>query len=281
MDPAQTITACLVAYHEEEVIERCLRSLEGVVDELIVIHDGPCGDRTLEIAERFGARTAELPRVGHAERHTVTAYEWAAGPWIFTIDADEFLSDELRAHLRELVQDPDANGFEFLWRMWDGERHITQDGPFRLALFRKRAVHVTGHIHAVEQVDPPVVRTPYALEHQPLYNNYTMRTVLTKWRRWARIDAEEALMPLEELPSFNMPEPPRWTLRRAVLNRLSPVLFVPYFAGAFVAEFLKHNDEYTFVQSVRHALQMATYNTMVQLYVAKRLYVDPLVARVR
>ena len=47
------ISAYLVVYHEEKVIERCLKSLVGVVNEIIVIHDGPCLDKTMEIAKKY------------------------------------------------------------------------------------------------------------------------------------------------------------------------------------------------------------------------------------
>lgn len=45
-----SISACLVVRNEEAVIERCLESLAGVVDEIVLVHDGECEDRTLEIA---------------------------------------------------------------------------------------------------------------------------------------------------------------------------------------------------------------------------------------
>ncbi|MEA2178667.1 MAG: hypothetical protein QOG77_1964 [Solirubrobacteraceae bacterium] len=276
MSAAPTITATLVAHHEERVIERCLRSLDGVVDELIVIHDGPCQDRTLEIAERYGARTAELPRVGHAERHTVTAYEWATSEWILSIDSDEFLSDELRAGLRDLVAREDVNGYLFLWRMWDGERYITDNGPYKMSLFRKSKLHVSGLIHSVEQVDPPVVKSDLQLEHRPLYNNFGLPAMVGKWRRWARIHAEEATSPLEDLPSFNMPRPQRWTWRRKALNALSPVLIVPYFASTLLVSLWRGRDMLSARENLRFAAYSATYSTMVQVYVAKRLYLDRL-----
>lgn len=267
-----SISACLVAYHEEAVIERCLRSLADVVDEIIVIHDGPCEDRTLELARSFGARTAELPRVGHAERHTVTAYEWASCEWILSIDADEFLSDELRGRLRELVRREGVNGYEFLWRMWDGERYFTANGPHKRSLFRKRAVHLVGHIHGIEEVDPPVERTSLQLEHRPLYNNFTLKVMMRKWRRWARIHAEESLTPLEQFPQFNIDPPRRWTTRRHVLNRLSPLLVVPYVLASFALNVWNGRDHYKPVEGVRMAAYSAFYSGMVQVYIAKLLY---------
>jgi glycosyltransferase involved in cell wall biosynthesis len=270
-----SISACLVAYHEEAVVERCLSSLADLVDEIIVIHDGPCADRTLAIASLFGARTAELPRVGHAEQHTVTAFEWATSEWILSIDADEFLSEELRRALPELARRQDVNGFQFLWRMWDGERYFTRNGPHKLSLFRRRAVHVVGHIHSTEEVDPPIERTMLHLEHRPLYNNFTLPVMLRKWRRWARVHAQESLMPLEQLPQFNIDPPRRWTNRRHALNALSPLLVVPYVAASFAMSMWASRDSYTLREGARMAMYSAFYAGMVQLYIAKQLYVDP------
>jgi cellulose synthase/poly-beta-1,6-N-acetylglucosamine synthase-like glycosyltransferase len=272
---ADSISACLVAYHEEAVVERCLASLADLVDEIIVIHDGPCADRTLAIAELFGARTAELSRVGHAEQHTVTALEWAASEWILSIDADEFLSDELRRALPELARREDVNGFEFLWRMWDGERYFTTNGPHKLSLFRRRAVHLVGHIHNAEEVDPPIERTNLQLHHQPLYNNFTLPVMLRKWRRWARIHAQESLMPLERLPQFNVDPPRRWTARRHALNALSPLLVLPYVVASFAVNVWAGREVYTPREGARMAMYSAFYAGMVQLYIAKLLYVDP------
>jgi glycosyltransferase involved in cell wall biosynthesis len=100
---AVSISACLVVRNEEAVVERCLRSLVGVVDEVVCVHDGQCDDRTLEIAARHGARVYVRPLVGHAEAATVFAFEHARGDWILSIDADEFLSDPLRNNMRALV----------------------------------------------------------------------------------------------------------------------------------------------------------------------------------
>jgi hypothetical protein len=55
-DGRPSVSACLVLRNEEAVVERCLRSLEGVVEEIVLVHDGECEDRTLEIAERHGCQ---------------------------------------------------------------------------------------------------------------------------------------------------------------------------------------------------------------------------------
>jgi glycosyltransferase involved in cell wall biosynthesis len=267
-----SISACLVLRNEEAVVERCLASLEGVVDEIVVVHDGECEDATLQIAERHGCRIFVRPLVGHAEASTVFAYEQAKGAWILSIDADEFLGDELRRELRRLVGDDSVNGYELLWRMWDGKRYITESGPYKLALFRRRSVHLLGMIHGVEIVDPPVARVRLQLEHRPRYNNLALRTMLTKWRRWARINAREFLAPHEQLPRFNWDGATSWPARRRILNRLSPLLFVPIVPLVFILNLVRERGVYSWRENVRMSLGQGIYAGMVQFYVAKYLY---------
>lgn len=266
---AGSISACLVLRNEQAVVERCLASLDGVVDEVVLVHDGECTDETLAIAERHGCRVFVRPLVGHAEASTVFAYEQARGEWILSIDADEFLSDELRGRLRELVREDAVNGYELLWRMWDGERYITQDGPYKLALFRRRSVHLLGMIHGVERVDAPVRRVELQLEHRPRYNNMALATVLTKWRRWARINAREFLMPYEQLPCFNWDGPTQWPARRRIVNRLAPLLFLPIVPAVFVLNLLRERNVYSLRENVRMSLGQGIYAGMVQFYVAR------------
>jgi glycosyltransferase involved in cell wall biosynthesis len=264
-----SISACLVLRNEEAVVERCLASLDGVVDEVVVVHDGECEDATLEIAERHGCRIYARPLVGHAEASTVFAYEQARGGWILSIDADEYLSDDLRDGLDELVRAEDINGYELLWRMWDGERYVTEGGPYKLALFRRRSVHLLGMIHGAEQVDAPVRRVQLQLEHRPQYNNLALATMLTKWRRWARINAREFLMPYSAIPRFNWDGPSQWPRRRRILNRLAPLLFVPFVPAVFVVNVLHERGIYTWRENLRMSLGQGLYAGMVQFYVAK------------
>lgn len=272
LSPTGTVSACLVVRNEEAVIERCLQSLDGVVDEVVLVHDGECEDGTLQIAERHGCRIFVRPLVGHAEASTVFAFEQARGEWILSLDADEFLGEPLARGLRELIADPQVNGYELLWRMWDGERYITEQGPHKLALFRRRSVHLLGTIHGIEIVDPPVRRVELQLEHRPRYNNFALRTVLTKWRRWARINAREFVRPLAEVPRFNWQGPTDWPPRRRLLNRLSPLLFVPYVPAVLLVNLWRERGHYGPGENLKMSLYQGLYAGMVQFYVAKYTY---------
>ncbi len=269
-----SVSACLVVRNEEAVIERCLASLAGVVDEIVLVHDGDCDDGTLEIAERYGCRIFVRPLVGHAEATTVFAFEQLRGEWIMSLDADEFLSEPLRAGLRELVGNERVNGYELLWRMWDGRRYITHDGPYKLALFRRARVHVLGVHHTAERVDPPVRRVDLQLEHRPAYNNFALRTVLTKWRRSARIHARELITDFAELPKFNWDGPDEWSRQRRILNRLSPLLILPYVPVVLLLNLWNERNCTPPLRNLRMAFYQGLYAGMVQFYVAKYSYFD-------
>jgi glycosyltransferase involved in cell wall biosynthesis len=265
--------------HEEAVIRRCLESLAGVVDETVLVHDGPCEDATVAIAEQFNCRVFVREAVGNPEYHTVFAYGQARGEWILTLDADEFLSPELAAVIPELIDQRKYSGWEFRWPMWDGKRYITRNGPYKLSLFRKRDTSLVGHLQSSEQVAGPIGRRDETLHHQPLYNNFTFRSVAKKYRRWCRVQAHELTSPYSELPKFNYSGPDRWPWYRHVMNVLSPVLAVPNGIAHFVLLLRQAERDGTDV-TMRLAFYQGVYATMLQLYVARCIYLERPLSRI-
>ena len=58
------ISAIIAVYHGEKTIEKTLKSLKGIVDEIIVVHDGPCKDNTIKISKKYTKRIYIRPRGG-------------------------------------------------------------------------------------------------------------------------------------------------------------------------------------------------------------------------
>jgi glycosyltransferase involved in cell wall biosynthesis len=86
------ITAVVITFNEEARIAEAIASL-SCCDEVIVVDSGS-SDRTVEIAQRLGARVIEREWPGYSKQKNFGA-EQAANDWIFSIDADERLSIEL------------------------------------------------------------------------------------------------------------------------------------------------------------------------------------------
>jgi glycosyltransferase involved in cell wall biosynthesis len=272
------LSACLVLHNEEAVIERCLRSLDGLDAEIIVVHDGPCSDRTLEIARRYTPHVFERPFAGHMERHRVFTFQQARGEWLLTLDADEFLSSEMASILPELMARGDVSAYRFVWPLWDGRRALTSDGPPRMVLLRRSATEFVGAIHNSPVVHGPVEDRREVLHHQPAYNNYNWESAMTKQRRWARVQAAQLTGPFSDLPAFNYRGPKRWSSRLRIMNRFSPLIAIPYGAYTFIRG-LRNRPWYpshpALPVKVRVSFYMGVYRAMVYLYVARRLYLEP------
>ncbi|MEI8105693.1 MAG: glycosyltransferase [Actinomycetes bacterium] len=271
-----SVSACLVVHNEEALIERCLRSLDGVVDEIVLIHDGPCADLTLEIAEKHGARIVVTERAGGSEPHVPLAFSLATSEWLLRIDADEYLSDELRDALPGLLARDDVNGFSFIWPVWHPgkQRYATSNGPYKLALTRRSATRRLGLPHSHTEVRGARVQTDLLFEHRPVRDSYSLRILLSKWRRYAPLHARVYLMRFQDIPQFGYAPDADWPARRVWGSRLSPLLFVPY----GVLEFLSEAWEFRRMRPRRRVWRTAAigglYITVVMLYVARFRYLE-------
>ncbi|MFQ5587622.1 MAG: glycosyltransferase family 2 protein [Nitrospiria bacterium] len=88
------ISACIISFNEEKKIEDCLKSLEGIADEIIVV-DSLSTDKTVEIASRYTTHIFHQEFLGHIEQKNL-AVSKASHEWILSLDCDERLSDELK-----------------------------------------------------------------------------------------------------------------------------------------------------------------------------------------
>ena len=101
------ISACIISYNEEQKIEDCLQSLEGVVDEIIVV-DSLSTDKTKAIAQKYTDNIFDQTFLGHVEQKNL-AVEKASNDWILSLDCDERLTDELKASILEIKDNIESN----------------------------------------------------------------------------------------------------------------------------------------------------------------------------
>ena len=87
------ISATIITYNEEQNIERCIRSMQGVVEEIIVV-DSFSKDETVAIATRLGATVIQHVFDGYGAQKRF-AIDAATHDWILSLDADEVVSPEL------------------------------------------------------------------------------------------------------------------------------------------------------------------------------------------
>jgi len=91
-----SLTAIVLTFNEEMHLERCLKSLSKVCQEIVVV-DSFSSDKTKEIALKYKSRFYENPFINHASQ-----LNWAINntnfktDWVIRVDADEYIDEELQ-----------------------------------------------------------------------------------------------------------------------------------------------------------------------------------------
>ena len=100
---ANDITAIILTKNEEKHIVRCISSLKGVCDDILIV-DSYSTDRTCEIAEAMGARVVRHAWKNYATQFNYGVYECDVHTeWIWRIDADEYLEGGLGEAVKEVL----------------------------------------------------------------------------------------------------------------------------------------------------------------------------------
>ena len=110
----QSLSVIIIAKDEADRIERCLLSVAGWADEIIILDSGSSDD-TVEIARRYTSKVyvTDWPGYGPQKQR---ALEKASCDWVFSLDADEEISRELRCDIdRVLNDDPEADAYFTPW----------------------------------------------------------------------------------------------------------------------------------------------------------------------
>jgi glycosyltransferase involved in cell wall biosynthesis len=145
------ISACIIAFNEERNLERCLKSVAPLVDEILLVDSGSA-DRTPEIAAEFGARVVQQDWLGYVGQKNF-ALAQAQHSWVLSIDADEEISPELAAAIARVKADAAAdapgapNGYQFSRIVFYRKKWIRHGDwyPDRLVrLFRRTEARFTG-----------------------------------------------------------------------------------------------------------------------------------------
>jgi glycosyltransferase involved in cell wall biosynthesis len=151
------ISATIITLNEEANIRDACDSLAWA-DEIVVVDSGST-DKTREIAEGCGARVVVKDWPGFAAQKQFAA-EQASHDWIFSLDADERISEELKASivkLRKTSEDQRADGYRMARRSFYQGQWIKGGGwypDWQLRMYRKaRGKWQPRHIHESVKMD--------------------------------------------------------------------------------------------------------------------------------
>ncbi|RTR38254.1 glycosyltransferase family 2 protein [Shewanella canadensis] len=106
------ISVFFVTKNEEEHIGKALSSV-ACMDEIIVVDSGST-DKTVEIAERFGAKVYSHAWMGYAKQKQY-ALSLCSNDWVLNLDGDEVINERLIKSLQAIIDQNTADSVRF-WR---------------------------------------------------------------------------------------------------------------------------------------------------------------------
>jgi glycosyltransferase involved in cell wall biosynthesis len=197
------ISATIITLNEEKNLRRACESLIGVADEIIVV-DSQSQDATRQVALKFTPHVYTHPFENYSAQKNLAASK-AAHLWIFSIDADECLSPELKSSLLKLKSVPagqETAAYRFARRahyLGGWIRHSGWYPDYKVRLYnRTRARWVGDYVHESLTVDGPVESIQGELLH------YTVNSISDHVSRLNRYTTLAAKHSASEGKSFSL-----------------------------------------------------------------------------
>ncbi|WIV19071.1 glycosyltransferase [Paenibacillus polygoni] len=153
--PSQTISLCMIVKDEEQMLPACLESVQGAVDEIIVVDTGST-DNTVQLAESYGASIVHFTWSHDFAAARNAGLEAAAGDWILFLDADERIDEQGARELPIWAQQDGIEGYFLQIHNYtgNGSGGVTINPVLRM--FRHRPEYrFQGRIH--EQIAESIV----------------------------------------------------------------------------------------------------------------------------
>ncbi len=172
-----TISVCMIVKNEEKVLERCLRSLQGIWDELIIVDTGS-SDATKEIAARFTDKIYDFAWIDDFSAARNFAFSKTTCEYIYSADADEMLDEANRQQFLQLKEAliPEVEIVQ-MWYVSPPEFNTTEnfEKEYRPKLYKRlREFTWIDPIHETVRLDPVVYNSDIEILHKP-HNNHAGR----------------------------------------------------------------------------------------------------------
>ena len=168
------ISACLITFNEEKNIAKALNSLDWA-DEILVVDSGST-DKTIEIASSKGAKIIKQKWLGFSSQKQF-AVDNAKYDWIFSLDADEIVSDKLKDEILIIKcseQRTSANGYKIPRLSYYMNRPIKRGGwypDWQIRFFnRNNSIWKKAIIHESIEVSGKISKLSGDILHNSIEN---------------------------------------------------------------------------------------------------------------
>lgn len=188
------ISAVIITFNEEKNIERCLISLQGIADEIVVV-DSYSQDKTKEICEKFeNVKFIERDWKGYSNAKNF-ANDQAKNEWILSIDADEELDHQLQNEIQKLKQTISKDSIYLLNRLTNycGKwiYHSSWYPDIKERIFEKNKIHWSGEFVHEELEIPSTFNKIILKGHLNHYSYYDKIDHLKRANKYSSLTAQK------------------------------------------------------------------------------------------
>ena len=169
-----TISVCMIVKNEEKVLARCLDSLLGIADEIIIVDTGST-DATRQIAERYTDKVYDFTWVDDFSAARNFSFSKASMEYIYVADADEILEKSEWARFVHLKMTLD-HSVEIVQMLYTNQlEHGTTynfDEELRPKLYKRLRDFVWCHpLHETVRLEPVILDTDIRIRHAPQHSH--------------------------------------------------------------------------------------------------------------
>ena len=188
----------------ESTLEAALKSVK-FADEIVVV-DMKSTDKTVEIAQKYTDKIFAHTDVGYVEPARNFAIKKATGDWIFILDADEEVPQELEAAIKGIVMSASAGEktgdcYYIPRRNLIFNKEIEKTGwwpDYVLRLFKKGFVSWSDEIHSIPITRGVVKELPAIVDLAITHHNYQhVDQYFERLNRYTSIQAKEITLDLD------------------------------------------------------------------------------------
>ena len=199
-----TLSVIIITKNEQAVIRRCIESVVWA-NEVIVL-DGGSEDRTVEICRELGAKVHQAPDWPGFGPQKNRALALATGEWVFSIDADEWVTTGLRAEIEGAIAAPGNSAAfrlprssSFCGRIM---RHSGWSPDHVVRLFRRGAARFSDDlVHERLLVEGAVGDLREPLMHEAIRD---LDQMLAKMNAYSTASAESSTSPGSSMPCLRL-----------------------------------------------------------------------------
>lgn len=185
------ISVVIFTYNEENNIAECIQSARLLSDSLLVV-DTSSTDQTVAIARSAGVDVLVIPPTEYVEPARLRGIQAATGEWVFILDADERITEELATEIKKTVPQTDHSFFRIKRKNIFARKQWLRHGGWwpdeQIRLLKKSAFQTWPEkIHST-----PVIEGSYGVLHEPLlhYFHGNIASMVQKTILYENIESE-------------------------------------------------------------------------------------------